>query len=79
MPTYDYRCETCGVFEVKQLITENPLAACPNCGGPVKRLMSRNVCIVYKGSGWHCTDYSKHGYNGAPKTDDSQAEASAAS
>ncbi|MGE5380842.1 MAG: FmdB family zinc ribbon protein, partial [Methylocystaceae bacterium] len=23
MPTYDYRCEKCGAFEVKQRITED--------------------------------------------------------
>jgi putative FmdB family regulatory protein len=62
VPAYDYRCERCGVFEVQQRITELPLTSCPTCGGPVTRLLSRNVSILYKGSGWHCTDYRSQEY-----------------
>jgi hypothetical protein len=29
------------VFEVKQSIQEKPLKRCPNCNGPVKKLISR--------------------------------------
>jgi putative FmdB family regulatory protein len=56
MPTYEYRCEHCGRFQVKQRITESPLEKCPTCGRPVERLISRNVAIVFKGSGFYCTD-----------------------
>lgn len=56
MPTYDYRCEKCGRFQVTQRITEPPLEKCPTCGQPVQRLISRNVAIVFKGSGFYCTD-----------------------
>ena len=58
MPIYDYRCEKCGRFEVKQKITETPLAACPECGSPVERLISKNVGIVFKGAGFYKTDNS---------------------
>jgi putative FmdB family regulatory protein len=56
MPTYDYRCENCGTFEKIQKITEEPLTECPECGAPVHRLISRNVGVVLKGSGFYKTD-----------------------
>jgi len=56
MPTYDYKCEHCGRFQVTQRITEPPLEKCPTCGQPVQRLISRNVAIVFKGPGFYCTD-----------------------
>ncbi|MDK2881530.1 MAG: hypothetical protein PWQ99_1305 [Clostridia bacterium] len=59
MPTYDYRCEKCGQFQVTQRITEPALKSCPTCGGPVTRLISRNVAIIFKGPGFYCTDNRK--------------------
>lgn len=64
MPTYEYRCPHCGTFEVVQRITEDPLKACPKCGQPVNRLISRNVGIVFKGSGFYATD-SRASRNGS--------------
>lgn len=57
MPTYEYRCEKCGDFEKVQSIKDSPLQVCPTCGGPVKRLISHNIGLVFKGSGFHITDY----------------------
>lgn len=66
MPTYQYKCETCGKeFEVKQRITEPALTTCPDgiCTseskgkGQVHRIISRNVGLVFKGSGFYLTDY----------------------
>lgn len=65
MPTYEYRCAQCGVFEVQQRITEDPLTECPHCQGAVQRLISRNVNIVFKGSGFHITDYRSSSYKEA--------------
>lgn len=56
MPTYDYHCESCGDFEVMQNIKEDPLGKCPQCGGTVKRLISKNVGIIFKGSGFYIND-----------------------
>ncbi|MCR4437399.1 MAG: hypothetical protein NUV41_16535 [Eubacteriales bacterium] len=56
MPNYDYRCPQCGKFTVYQGIKEKALETCPSCGSPVYRLIGRNVGIVYKCSGFYCTD-----------------------
>jgi putative FmdB family regulatory protein len=59
MPLYDYKCSKCAyVFEVAQRITEDPLKHCPKCKGPIKRLISP-AGIIFKGSGFHVTDYKK--------------------
>ncbi|MDD2586416.1 MAG: zinc ribbon domain-containing protein [Syntrophomonadaceae bacterium] len=56
MPIYDYKCENCGCFDKMQKISEEPLSECPTCGGPVKRIISKNIGIVFKGSGFYSTD-----------------------
>lgn len=58
MPTYEYRCENCGKFETEQGMKEEPLKICPKCGAAVKRLISSSG-IVFRGSGFHVTDYRK--------------------
>ncbi|HOG48916.1 MAG TPA: zinc ribbon domain-containing protein [Anaerolineae bacterium] len=56
MPTYEYECETCGIhFDRWQRMTDEPLKTCPECDGPVHRVL-HPVGIVFKGSGWYCTD-----------------------
>jgi len=61
MPTYDYKCPNCGRFEVEQRITESALESCPTCAAPVKRLISRNLSILFKGPGFHVNDYPSSG------------------
>ena len=56
MPTYEYRCGTCGTFEQFQRITEDPLSDCPRCGSAVRRLISSGTGIIFKGSGFYSTD-----------------------
>ena len=67
MPVYDYKCKTCGkVIEWKQSINDEPLKKCPESvcecaekgGGEVARLFSKNVGLVFKGSGFYVTDYN---------------------
>ena len=56
MPTYEYKCDECGLrFERWQHITDPPLATCPECGGTVHRLL-QPVGIIFKGSGFYSTD-----------------------
>jgi putative FmdB family regulatory protein len=58
MPTYTYRCESCGVqFDRFQKFTDKPLTRCPECRtGRVKRIPQPSA-IVFKGSGWYATDH----------------------
>lgn len=64
MPTYEYRCKKCGkVFEYKQRMGTPALTVCPEgvCehagSGEVERLISKNVGVIFKGSGFYETDY----------------------
>lgn len=59
MPTYDYKCETCGhQFEVFHSITAAPVRVCPACGlENVNRLLTGGSGLIFKGSGFYSTDY----------------------
>ena len=58
MPIYEYECKQCDkTFEVKQSITEAPLGACPDCGGPVRKLISAST-FTLKGGGWYADGYT---------------------
>jgi putative FmdB family regulatory protein len=62
MPTYVYECEKCGhSFERFQGMKDPPVATCPECHGGVRRLVSAGAGIIFKGSGFHATDYRKSG------------------
>ncbi|MDH7482017.1 MAG: zinc ribbon domain-containing protein [Armatimonadota bacterium] len=59
MPTYGYECTRCGYrFEVFQRITDEPITECEKCNGEVRKLFFP-VGIVFKGTGFHVTDYRK--------------------
>jgi putative FmdB family regulatory protein len=63
MPTYEYECEKCGItFERFQNITEEPIKKCPECGGPVRRLIGAGAGVIFKGSGFYATDYRSESY-----------------
>ncbi|HLH74944.1 MAG TPA: FmdB family zinc ribbon protein [Chloroflexota bacterium] len=56
MPLYEYQCMTCGSrLERRQRFDEDPLRDCPGCGGRLNRLL-QPAGIIFKGSGWYCTD-----------------------
>jgi putative FmdB family regulatory protein len=81
MPTYQYRCQTCGDYEVVQRITESALTACQTCGNPIERLIAP-AAFVLKGSGWYTTDYARKsakGSNGESKNGESKSESSSES
>ena len=60
MPTYEYQCTKCGhTFEALQGIRDAPLSTCPECRGPVKRLISAGLGVIFKGSGFYTTDYKR--------------------
>jgi len=63
MPTYDYMCEKCArVFEIRHGFDERAPDTCPaeNCDGTLRRVFSPPT-IIFKGSGWHVTDYGRNG------------------
>lgn len=55
MPTYCYRkednekgCEHCiEIFEVFQKMSEEPLSACPECGGKIERIIAPHGVYFY--------------------------------
>lgn len=66
MPTYGYRCRSCGnEFEILQKISDPPLKTCPKCAGKLDKMVYA-AGIIYKGSGYYNTDY-KSGSKGSDK------------
>src|SRR5207302_9443386 len=67
MPIYGYKCDQCGhEVEVLQSMSDPPLKVCPNCMGPLRKMIYA-AGIIFKGSGYYTTDYkspSKSGSNG---------------
>ncbi|WP_182354291.1 FmdB family zinc ribbon protein [Flaviflexus huanghaiensis] len=56
MPTYSYRCRTCGdEFDIQQSFSDDPLAVCEACGGELRKLFN-SVGVVFKGSGFYRND-----------------------
>lgn len=87
MPTYLYKCKTCGnEFQYQQRITEEALTNCPAdlCKGDEKgegevfRKISSNVGLVFNGSGFYLTDYkNKHSSSSSAGTESSSTSESA--
>ncbi|MBN1999109.1 zinc ribbon domain-containing protein [candidate division KSB1 bacterium] len=50
MPTFDYKCENCGTFEIFQKISDPVLEICPDCGAIVERKISGGAGIIMGGS-----------------------------
>jgi putative FmdB family regulatory protein len=49
MPTYDYMCKKCGVFEVVKKMSDPDPEACPVCGEPNPEMYfgNQNVSVTY--------------------------------
>ena len=58
MPTYTYKCPSCGHFQYAQGIKEPPLAQCPACQAPVERVIG-HVNIVLNAGGFYSTAHKK--------------------
>ncbi len=73
MPTYEYRCSSCGhELEAFQKITEPALKLCPKCNQEkLERLISGGN-FVLKGGGWYKDLYSSPARK--PTTDGQQAD-----
>lgn len=77
MPIYEYKCPKCGRFELEQSIKDNRLTNCPTCGAQVQRLISKNVGIVFKGSGFYINDSRSDSNKSATTKDTSSSDTSA--
>ena len=61
MPVYEYGCVNCGHrFDQRRKVSDPPASRCPECRGKVRRVY-QPVGIIFKGSGFHITDYGKTG------------------
>lgn len=74
MPTYEYACNRChNRFDVRQGFEHEPSATCPKCQGAARRVF-HPVPIVFKGSGFYCTDNGKSSMVGSAKSQDSEGK-----
>lgn len=79
MPIYGYRCEQCGhEVEVLQSMSDEPLRVCPNCMGPLRKMIYP-AGIIFKGSGYYTTDYKSPGSGSRHGDSDAAAAASSSS
>ena len=73
MPTYEYRCESCGrTVEVVQRFTDAPLTTCESCNGVLRKVYAP-VGIVFKGSGFYKND-SRSTSKSSSRTGESSTE-----
>ncbi|MGA3133155.1 MAG: zinc ribbon domain-containing protein [Terracidiphilus sp.] len=50
MPAYEYLCDACdNHFERRQKMSDPEIAACPDCGGAVRRLISGGAGVIARG------------------------------
>ncbi len=71
MPTYEYECTDCEYqWEAFQAMKAGPLRKCPECGKPkARRLLSAGAGLLFKGTGFHTTDYRSESYKKAAKAE----------
>ena len=76
MPTYDYVCDACDhEFELFQSMTDRVKRKCPKCGKPrLKRLIGAGAGVIFKGSGFHETDYRSDSYKKAAEAEKKAAQ-----
>jgi putative FmdB family regulatory protein len=76
MPTYEYRCDECGCeFELFQSMTDRVKRKCPECGEPkLKRLIGAGAGVIFKGSGFHETDYRSESYKKGAEAEQKASE-----
>jgi|SRR6202142_3160561 putative FmdB family regulatory protein len=76
MPLYEYQCKKCKHrFEKIQKFSDKPIKKCPECGGPLEKLISQSS-VQFKGSGWYVSDYGRKGSSGSSSSS-SESESSA--
>lgn len=78
MPTYEYKCDNCEFrFDLFQSIRDGSKKVCPCCRKhKLRRLIGAGGGILFKGSGFHETDYRSEGYKEAKKAEKTSKEIS---
>lgn len=71
MPTYEYRCRKGHQFEVFHGIRDDSPRRCPRCGTRAHRVPAGGAGLLFKGSGFHITDYRSSSYEARAKEDKS--------
>jgi putative FmdB family regulatory protein len=78
VPIYEFVCEKCGrIVERLQGVNDGPPEACPECGGKMAKIMSRNS-FQLKGGGWYKDLYSSNSKSEGGGTSRPASDASAA-
>lgn len=58
MPIYEYECERCGNEFEKFHKYNKEVSKCPKCNSNnINKKISRNVNVIFRGSGFYETDY----------------------
>ena len=81
MPTYEYRCKSCGnELEVQQSFTDDALTECPACKGELRKVFG-NIAVTFKGSGFYKTDSrsSSSSTSKSESSSDSKSDSSSSS
>ena len=74
MPIYEFVCEACGnIVERLQKLSDPPPDACPECGGKMAKIMSRNS-FQLKGGGWYRDLYGSSTSSTANQSTDAKPE-----
>ena len=74
MPTYEYRCKSCGHgLEVVQSFTDEPLTKCPSCKKKQLKKVFGSIGITFKGSGFYKTDNRSSGKRGSGSSSSSES------
>ncbi len=76
MPTYDYVCQACGhEFELFQQMSDPVKCKCPACTEQkLRRRVGSGAGILFRGGGFHETDYRSESYKKAAEADKKAAE-----
>ena len=78
MPTYEYRCDSCGhTFEEFQAVSDPPVDRCPKCGSVPRRLISGGTGLIFKGSGFYITDYRNKKHTDGDSTEGHKTDTAA--
>jgi putative FmdB family regulatory protein len=75
MPTYVYRCRKGHTFELFHSMTDDGVKRCPKCKTRAQRVPAGGAGLIFKGSGFHITDYRSKNYKEGARREKSGGDA----